>query len=113
MKKYFIVTVDTEEDNQWSNDKIETTDNLKFLMRFQNLCEKYGIKPVYFCTYGVASNNEFVKMFKQKNTNSLCEIGMHMHAWSCPPFYENDKEYVNKPFITEYSAEEMNDKIKN
>ena len=51
MKKKFIITIDTEGDDLWTN-KIKrnglkeiTTENAKILERFQLLCEK-----IRFCT---------------------------------------------------------------
>ena len=41
-KKFFIITIDTESDNQWDSSKNQTTENARFIPRFQELCEKYG-----------------------------------------------------------------------
>ena len=47
MKKIFV-TLDTEEDRQWDLSMREsTTENAKYIPRFQELCEKYNIKPIY------------------------------------------------------------------
>ena len=45
MKKVFLITIDTEGDNLWNVSDIHqdiTTENAKYLFRFQELCEKYG-----------------------------------------------------------------------
>ena len=43
VKRYFIITIDTEGDNLWAVSDIKTpvrTENAKYLYRFQMLCEK-------------------------------------------------------------------------
>ena len=57
MNKYFIITVNTKGDNLWNwhlGDDI-TTYNAKYILRFQNLCEKYNFIPVYLTNYEMAS----------------------------------------------------------
>ncbi|BAN97921.1 hypothetical protein E05_31550 [Plautia stali symbiont] len=45
-KPAFLITLDTEGDNLWRNRSGKvTTYNVRFLPRFQALCEKYGFKP--------------------------------------------------------------------
>ncbi len=46
MKKNFIITVDTEGDNQWNiyNGQDITTENANFIPRFQEMCEMLGVK---------------------------------------------------------------------
>ena len=40
----FALTIDTEGDNQWDHGRKLSVDNIKFIPRFQRLCEKYNIK---------------------------------------------------------------------
>lgn len=106
MSKYFIITVDTEGDNLWNwhlEDEI-TTYNAKYILRFQELCEKYNFIPVYLTNYEMASCKEFFSIFKEKAKNGKCEIGMHVHAWNSPPKFDlnNKKNFGGQPFITEY-----------
>ena len=110
--KYFIITIDTEEDNQWNFDKEATTENVKFLPRFQELAEKYDYKPVWLTTYGMAQNNEFVDYFKEKQKKGLCEIGMHLHAWNTPPKYELKEVEKQRPYLIEYPLDVMENKIR-
>ena len=98
-KKYFIITVDTEGDNCWGwkdGDPI-TTENVLQLPRFQNLVEKFYFKPVYLTNYEVAKDERFLKVFKQKQNEGLCEIGLHIHAWNTPPFFELQNTYSGNP----------------
>lgn len=104
MRKAFIITVDTEGDNLWSlkeGEKIKT-ENSKYILRFQELCEKYEFYPTYLVDYEMAQVDKFVEVFKQKASEGKCEIGMHLHAWNTPPDYEIEKKYMGQPYITEY-----------
>lgn len=110
-RKYLIITIDTEEDNQWDKRHCFTTENSKYLQRFHDLCKKYGFKPVYFTTYLMAKDDFFVNFAKRKIIENECEIGMHMHAWTTPPFHPIDL-CTNKPFITEYPIDFVEKKVK-
>ena len=113
--KSFIITIDTEGDNLWSwkyGDAI-TTANAKFLVRFQNLCEKYGFKPTYLTNYEMANDANFIKLAKESLKKGTCEIGMHLHAVNNPPIGD-DPVVVNPscfPYLIEYSDEVMDEKI--
>lgn len=109
-RKYFIITVDTEEDKQWDPIPCFTTENSHFIPRFQNLCEKYGFKPVYLVTYLMAKDEFFVNYIKPFFKTNRCEIGMHMHAWTTPPEHPIDK-CIKKPFIIEYPNDIIEKKV--
>lgn len=110
----FIVTVDTEGDDlwNWSNGKEITSNNSKYIPRFQELCEKYGVKPVYLVNYEMAMDNFLVNYLKPKFHEGKCEIGMHCHAWNTPPEYIIEERYKGNPYITEYPVEIMYQKMK-
>lgn len=111
--KLFFITVDTEEDNQWSKSEKCTTNNTKYLPRFQELAEKYGFKPTWLTTYKMVNDNDFVKYFKEKQNKDLCEIGMHLHAWNTPPEYKLNRINNEKSYLIEYPPKIMEEKIKN
>ena len=113
MKKFFIITLDTEADNQWDFDAPVTTHNSKFLPRFQELCEKYNFIPVWLTDYEMACDNDFVNYFKEKQDKGLCEIGMHLHGWSTPPEYQLKQKERERPFIYEYPLEIIEEKVSN
>lgn len=109
----FIITVDVEADNQWQRPSTLSVKNIKFLPRFQELCEKYDFKPTYFVTYEVANDNESVKILKDFQ-NRGSEIGAHLHPWSTPPFFNSlEFELLHHRFPSELSSEELKLKIKN
>ena len=59
IKPFFLITIDTEGDNLWSHHKNITTLNAKFIPRFQDLCESYGLKPTYLVNYELACSDVF------------------------------------------------------
>lgn len=115
MKK-FLISIDTEGDNLWNwrvGDNI-TTENAKYLPRFQELCESYGFIPTYLTNYEMATDPFFIKYFKQRSLSGKCEIGMHLHAWNSPPEYNLTVRIDVKPgapYLIEYPQEFMFKKV--
>lgn len=114
MDNAFIITVDTEGDNlwRWKKGTPITTENVKFIPRFQELCEKFGFKPVYLTNYEMVQDDVWVHYIKTKAQQGLCEIGMHIHAWNSPPEYKIEDLFGGNPYITEYPHEVAEEKIK-
>lgn len=120
MKKgKFIVTVDTEGDNLWNRattkDGIRpiTVENAKYIGRFQALCQKYDFIPTYLVDYEMIMSDEFVNNAKQWQKQGLCEIGMHMHAWNCPPIHQLPfYAKGHNPYAGEYPQEVLWKKLK-
>ena len=102
--KHFIITVDTEGDNLWAwkPGDIISTNNSRFIDRFQSLCESFGFIPVYLCSYEMIMDDYFCSYISQKANNQLCEIGMHLHAWNTPPFFDIDRCSYARPYLIEY-----------
>lgn len=116
MKK-FLISIDTEGDDLWSwklGDKI-TTENAKYLPRFQEMCDRFGFKPTYLTNYEMAMDSNFVNMAKEKLEQGKCEVGMHLHAWNTPPEYNlsirTDIEPA-APYLIEYPKDVMEEKIR-
>lgn len=110
--KYFIITIDTEGDNQWDENSKISTKNSLFLPRFQELAEKYSYKPVWLTNYEMVCDDSFVKYMKEKQKNNLCEIGMHLHAWNSPPNVSLNRINKEKDYLIEYDDDIMYEKIK-
>ena len=113
MKK-FIITMDTEGDNLWSwkpGDNI-TTENTRYLDRFQNLANSYGFKPVWLSNYEMLCDSRFIDFAKRVEKEKIGEIGMHLHAWNTPPFYSLPLESSGAPYLIEYPGKIMEDKIR-
>ncbi|CAK8740280.1 hypothetical protein SODG_003723 [Sodalis praecaptivus] len=108
----FIITIDTEGDNLWQNHGHITTENARFLPRFQAFCEKYRFKPVYLTNYEMAMDDAFVDFARDAIARGNAEIGMHLHAWNSPPAHDltgNDGRH--KPYLIEYPEAVMREKI--
>ena len=116
MSKKFIITIDTEGDNlwQWRNGLKITTNNSKYIPRFQELCDKYQFKPTYLTNYEMLHDDFFFEFAKYTLEGERCEIGMHLHAWNSPPLYTG-LEYSSSygaPYLIEYPDLVMEEKIK-
>jgi len=108
----FLITVDTECDDAWSQNKAVSTVNAEFLPRFQALCESYGLKPTYLTTFEMAESPVFQEFGRDVLKRQTGEIGMHLHAWNCLPLVPltpDDSRY--HPYLTEYPESVMRDKV--
>jgi hypothetical protein len=109
--KYFIITIDTEGDNLWKHNQSEQilTENARYIPRFQTLCEKYNFKPVYLVNYEMACDDYLVNFLKKVLSENNCEIGIHLHAWNNPPYYElqKGKKDGGLPYLFEYPRDIM------
>lgn len=108
----FIITIDTEGDNLWQNHHKITTENARFLPRFQALCEKYHFKPVYLTNYEMAMDAGYIEFARDVLSREQGEVGMHLHAWNSPPLTpltEDDWRY--KPYLIEYPATLIREKV--
>ena len=112
MKK-FIITIDTEGDNQWEwypGSKI-STQNTMYLPRFQELSNSYGFKPVWLTNYEMIMDPRFIEFARDVIRKDSGEIGMHLHAWNTPPYYELPIIEKGAPYLIEYPYEVMEQKI--
>ncbi len=106
----FIITVDTEADNQWRQDAPLSVENLKFAPRFQELCERFNFIPTYLLTYEVATDSTFMTWLKQKVGEGKADFGAHLHSWSNPPF-KDEAEKSRQTFPCELAREELKAKM--
>jgi len=112
----FLITIDTEGDNQWDHGRELTVENIRFIPRFQNLCNKYLIKPTYLVTTEVCEDSFAKEIFKDYLITEKAEIGAHLHSWTTPPFLDKDGYRFNDEchaFATELPEDLLNEKIKN
>ncbi len=88
------VTIDTEEDN-WGDytNTSYSVENIKRIPSLQKIFNEYNVIPTYLVTYPVATNRESVEILKAIHREGMCEIGMHCHPWSTPPFEEERIPY--------------------
>ncbi len=111
----FIITIDTEGDNQWDHGRDLTVENIKYVDRFQILCGKYGIRPTYLVTSEVCEDSYAQKLFSDYVRENWAEVGAHLHSWTTPPFLagvgfrQNDEHHI---FASELSYDLVSGKIK-
>ena len=116
MSMYFIITIDTEGDNLWEVRDIHqriTTENAKYLFRFQELCEKYGFIPTYLTNYEMACDDAMIELGREGLKKKALEIGCHEHAWNSPPYYQLLKSpfHRGKPYLGEYPQRIIRQKL--
>ena len=111
MKPLFI-TVDTEGDALWDNPTDIKTENVLWIPKFQELCEKYGFIPMWLTDYEIISDDRYVEYIKEKNDKGLCEVGIHVHARNNPPLVKiSGEKEVGAAYLIEYPYEIMRDKF--
>ena len=109
----FIITVDTEGDNEWSRPNPILTRNAGYLPRFQALCEEFGFKPTWLTNFEMASSSEYVRFGRDVIARGAAEIGMHLHAWSSPPVHPlTHDDHATHPYLIEFSPDVMSAKIR-
>lgn len=108
----FIITVDAEGDDLWSQPKEIGTENAKCIPRFQELCEKYSLKPTYLTNYEMAIDEVFIEIARDLIHRDVGEVGMHLHAWNSPPLTPlTDDDFHWGPFLIEYPQDVMRQKV--
>jgi hypothetical protein len=109
----FLITMDTEGDNLWENCGDVSTENARYLPRFQGLCEAYGLVPSWLATHEMVTCPIFMEFARDCISRNVAEIGTHLHAWDSPPLYDltgNDRKH--KPYLTEYPRHILDRKLK-
>ena len=112
MKK-FIITIDTEGDNlwEWQEGMQIFTENVKYLPRFQHLCEEYAFKPVWLSNNEMLNDAAYIDFIADVEECKTGELGMHLHAWNTPPDYDLPIVQSGQPYLIEYPKEIMEAKI--
>lgn len=87
----FIVTVDTEEEFDWTQPLGRTGHGLSHvprLARFQQFCEALGVSPIYLVDYPIATDPAAVAALGDAVAAGRAEIGVQLHPWVSPPHDE-------------------------
>ncbi len=90
-KPRFIVSVDTEEEFDWSRPFERDQAATQSIARMPDLTQRFserGVKPVFLCVYPVVDRPESRDIMAALAQQGLCEIGAHLHPWVTPPFDE-------------------------
>ena len=91
-KPAFVITIDTEGDDIWGRHSTVTTENTRFLPRFQDLCAKHGFRPTYLTNHEMAVDPRYQEFGRRVLRAKEGEIGLHVHPWNSPPLAENGPE---------------------
>ncbi|MDR0771204.1 MAG: deacetylase [Burkholderiales bacterium] len=109
---FFIITIDTEGDNLWTQHRHITTENARYLQRFQTLCERFAFKPVYLTNFEMANDPVFQAFGRDVLRKGTGEIGTHVHAWNNPPLTSlTDDDDRHQPYLIEYPEAVMREKF--
>ena len=87
----YVVTVDTEEEFDWSKPFDRTShglDHVPRLIKFQQFCEGFGICPIYLIDYPVATDPAAAEILRDAIAAGRAEVGVQLHPWVNPPHEE-------------------------
>jgi hypothetical protein len=113
MKPAFLITIDTEGDNLWSAPSVITTENSRWLPRFQAVCDDFGLKPTYVTNYEMALCPVFREFARAAIRDHRAEVGAHLHAWNSPPLAPlTANDNACGPYATEYPPELLFEKVR-
>jgi len=91
----FVLTVDTEEEFDWTR-PIErdnyTLQTVARLARFQEFCEGQGVCPIYLVDYPIVSSPAATAILRAAVSAGKAEVGVQLHPWVNPPFDEEVTE---------------------
>ncbi|NPV45608.1 MAG: hypothetical protein HPY69_01515 [Armatimonadetes bacterium] len=102
---HVILSIDTEGDNLWADQRGRSFDNIEALGEFQTFCEGLGLRPTYLVAHEVIADEKARDTILRLEKNGNCEIGSHLHAWLTPPPYAPLDELGTYPFLHEYPQE--------
>ena len=104
----FLVTIDTEEEFDWTKPLTRTkhrVDTVARLRKFQQFCEGYGIVPIYLVDYPIAVSELASELLREAVVAGRAEVGVQLHPWVNPPYEEEVNQYNsfsgNLPFQLE------------
>lgn len=87
----FVLTVDTEEEFDWTQPVTRDghgLDHLPRLAKFQQFCENEGVCPVYLVDWPVATSALAADILREPVARGRAEIGIQLHPWVNPPHDE-------------------------
>ncbi len=87
----FILTVDTEEEFDWSKPLKRTGHSLETvprLRKFQQFCESHSVVPIYLIDYPIATSGLAAEILSDAVVAGRAEVGVQLHPWVSPPHEE-------------------------
>lgn len=94
-KPRFWVTVDTEEDFDWSAPFARTgyrLDSVPALADCQSFFERAGVTPIYLVDWPIVTDDRAVAILGDALSGGRCEVGAQLHPWVTPPHDEDVNE---------------------
>ena len=88
----FWVTIDTEEDFDWSAPFARTgyrLDSVPALAECQGYFERAGVVPIYLIDWPIVSDDRAVDIVAPALSAGRCEVGAQLHPWVTPPHDED------------------------
>ncbi len=108
----FVITLDTEPDNEWGRPRVATTQNARFVPRFHELCTRAGFKITYLMTLEMAEDQFLRNYLLPRLRAAECEVGAHLHPWNTPPLVQaTDDDMRHHPYPYEYAPEVQREKL--
>ncbi|HLA80671.1 MAG TPA: hypothetical protein VJP78_03425, partial [Thermoleophilia bacterium] len=112
----FVLTVDTEADNQWDHGIPLRTENVRYWEPFQRICRDHDVAPTYLVTSEIADDDLAQTLLRTWAGAGEAEIGAHLHPWTTPPFREDAGFRFNDPshpFMSELPGDLVRAKLEN
>lgn len=91
----FLITVDTEEEFDWSaplDRERHSLVTIPALRTFQSFCEELSVVPVYLIDYPIAQSPAAAEAIGDAVATGRAEVGVQLHPWVSPPFEEEVTE---------------------
>jgi hypothetical protein len=95
-ERRFLLTVDTEEEFDWSQPlkrSGHSLDTIPRLRKFQQFCERHGVVPVYLIDYPIATSTLAADILRGAVAAGKAEVGVQLHPWVSPPHDEEVNQY--------------------
>jgi len=92
------VTIDTEA-NGWDQTLMNSIENIRYVKPLQDLFDRHGVRPTYLVSYEMATRDQAVEVLKPIQDGNRCEIGHHLHVWTCPPFERPSPQGVDLAWV--------------
>lgn len=91
----FWVTIDTEEDFDWSAPFARTgfrLDSVPALAECQGFFERAGVVPIYLVDWPIVQDDRAVDILGKAQRAGRCDVGAQLHPWVTPPHEEDVSE---------------------
>lgn len=114
MVRYLLLTVDTEEEWDWSAGwpvHGHAVRNIGRLPHFQDFCARLGLAVTYFTNHAVLDDPAARQIMLELSRRERVEIGMHIHPWNTPPLQDGAPVTARQTFLHNLPAETIHAKL--